>query len=276
MIRLSERLARIASYIEDREGIADVGTDHGYLPIYLLERNPNRRVIFTDVNEGPLSKTRNIIEKEQPYMDVDDFDLRIGDGLIPIKKGEVDAVAIAGMGGILIKDILAADIDKTKSFKKLILQPRTASDKLRKWLIDNDLYIYDEDLAYENGRISEIIAVGPFHTKDVNEVESLHNVGNMQNTNAIRNVNALRNNEFKDELDYEFSPILINKLRSSEESDEDVCNSDSDIVKDWLNRALKKEEYIKASLVENGSEESKTRIKIIDRRIEKLKGVMKP
>lgn len=254
MIKLSERLQIIADFINDEEDIADIGTDHGYLPLYLIEKNPNRKAIFTDVNEGPLTKTRAIIRNEYPDITFNKinnnkihavsnsheinsrqlyFDLRLGNGLEPIEVGEVHTVTIAGMGGILIRDILSFDMDKTLSIKKLILQPRTASDKLRKWLVEQNIYISDEELAYENGRVCEIIVC---------------------ETNSEKN-----NDEFKDELDYEFSPIIINK--------------GTDISKDWISKLIKKEELISNSITEKGNIESNKKLDSINSRLSKLKGI---
>ncbi len=234
MIDLSERLSIISGYIKDEEDIADIGTDHGYLPLYLLMKNPARKAVFTDVNNGPLTKAQNIIQKEIPDSDPADYDLRLGNGLEPLTFGEVDDIIIAGMGGILIKDILSKDIKKTRSFKKLILQPRTAADKLRKWLAEQNLYIYDEDLACENGRICEIIAVSPVISKV--------------------------NDEFEEELDYEFSPILTKKK--------------SKIVREWLIKQLETEYKIKESIEKAGNLESREKLAEVGNRIDKVEKII--
>lgn len=233
MIKLTERLQTIADYIKNEEGIADIGTDHGYLPLYLLEKNHKRKVIFTDVNEGPLTKSRNIIQTRYPDSDLGNYDMRLGDGLVPLKAGEVHAVVIAGMGGILITEIMGYNLDKTRSFSKFILQPRTAADKLRKWLVDNDFYISDENLVYENGRICEIIVVDTQSTR--------------------------KNTEFTDELDYEFSPILINKK--------------TPIIKEWIEKLIKTDKQIKKSIQSSGGEESRKKLEQIIKRLEKLETI---
>lgn len=234
MIKLSERLLTIANYISDEEDIADIGTDHGYLPLYLIEQNKKRKVIFTDVNDGPLKKAENIIQREHPELPISTLDIRKGDGLKPISANEVDTITIAGMGGILIKDILAADVGKTKSFNKLILQPRTASDKLRRWLVENKIHIVDEVLAYEKGRICEILIIEP-------QVEA-------------------SNDEFIDDLDYEFSPILIRKR--------------THIVSECMNRYLRTEEEIKRNIETGGNEDSIKKLTKIEKRIEYLKKII--
>lgn len=156
MISLSKRLQVIADYIDKGDSVADIGTDHGYIPIYLFQNNISDRIIMTDVNCGPI-KTAN--KNATKYLGMHSIEMRVGDGLAVIGEKEVDVVVIAGMGGLLIRDILQADIKKALSFKKLILQPRNAQDKLRKWLACNGFYIEDETLAREGKFICEIMKV---------------------------------------------------------------------------------------------------------------------
>jgi len=158
MIKLSDRLQRIADLIEQGETVADIGTDHGFLPVFLWESGKSPHVILSDVNEGPLEKAKANINRYYPEKE---FDLRIGNGIQSLRSAEVDTVVIAGMGGQLISEILGEDLEKTKSYKKLILQPRNAQDKLRKWLLENGFEITDEALVRERKYICEIILAVP-------------------------------------------------------------------------------------------------------------------
>ena len=160
MIRLSERLDKIAGFIEQGERVADIGTDHGYIPMYLKMNGISDYVIAGDINEGPLEKMQENMDRLIP----DDSDregifMRLGGGLDVVENGEVDTVVIAGMGGLLIADILGNDREKSCSIKKFILQPRNAQDKLRKWLLDNGYRITGEVLARESRFVWEIICV---------------------------------------------------------------------------------------------------------------------
>ena len=158
MIKLSERLKMIADNIETGSGVADIGTDHGYLPIYLCQTKRYGKVIATDVNTGPLQKAKaNFILTVQDMKP----DLRLGDGLDPIKPGEVDTVVIAGMGGYLISDILTWDLGKTLTYKRFILQPRNNSGKLRRDLYKLGFRVLREDIAVEQNRFCEIITCEP-------------------------------------------------------------------------------------------------------------------
>lgn len=182
MASLSDRLLAIASFIEKGESVADIGSDHAFLAKYIVERdgggesvaeevagaeevavyrNSNSvKVIMTDVNPGPLARAMGTFGIEGGEGAVPSFlSFRLGDGLRPLRKGETDAVVIAGMGGDLMVRMLSEDVEKTASFGKFILQPRTRSDRLRKWIADNGFFIAEEDLAVERGRICEVIVM---------------------------------------------------------------------------------------------------------------------
>ena len=146
MVKLSDRLQVLADQIGNKETMADIGTDHGFLPVYLWERGISPKVIFTDVSAGSLEKSRvnaKMLYPEEP------FDFRLGNGLEVLSAGEVDDVVIAGMGGILMTRILGKDLEKTKSFSKLILQPRSGQGVLRHWLLQNGFVIEKESLVRE-------------------------------------------------------------------------------------------------------------------------------
>ena len=175
MIKLSDRLQVIADEIKKGETVADIGTDHGLLPIFLYESGRCPRVILGDINRGPLDKAReNIgIHFGADALDPDGnhacggaLSLRLGSGLEPVQSGETDAVVIAGMGGILMTEILGLDLAHSKSFKKLILQPRNGSHKLRWWLDQNGFDIVNEHLVVERKYICEILTVVPRHEEE--------------------------------------------------------------------------------------------------------------
>ena len=155
---LTERLAAIADEIEKGESVADIGTDHGYLPMYLTKEEISPKVIMADISKGSLNKARRNCRELMPEVK---FDFRNGNGLRVIKKGEVDVIVIAGMGGNLICDILGRDLGKAKSCKKLILQPRTAQGRLRAWLVRKGFDIVNEQLVREGRFICEIITAVP-------------------------------------------------------------------------------------------------------------------
>ena len=154
---LSERLKAIADLIEYGETMADIGTDHGFLPVYLVQSGKSPYAIATDISENSLKKAEKLILSEA-FSDM--CSTRIGNGIEPIKIGEVDDVVIAGMGGILMTEILSADIIKAHSFKKIILQPRSKIAYLRKWIRENDFLVVKEAIVKEGNRFCEILLVG--------------------------------------------------------------------------------------------------------------------
>ena len=153
-MKLTNRLLKIASLISENKRLADIGTDHGYIPVYLLNENKINFAILADINKGPLENARNEVRRNKLE---DKVDLRLGSGIEVLKKDEVDEIIIAGMGGILISNLLEANKEVAHSVDKLILQPMQAQEELREYLLNNGYEILDECLEKEDFRIYEII-----------------------------------------------------------------------------------------------------------------------
>ena len=160
-MRLSKRIYALANNVIDGDSIADIGTDHGYVPMLLLKQGRSPRVIMSDISEGSLAKARETFTACMLNDKVSESDFRIGDGLQTIEAGEVDELIIAGLGGHTIKNILADDETKSKSFKRLILQPRKHSGTLRYYLYTHGWDIDSETLAEEGKFACEIITAVP-------------------------------------------------------------------------------------------------------------------
>ena len=153
-MKLNDRLAKIAKEIKTGETMADIGTDHGFLPIYLNVQGISPYVIFSDISRGSLEKAKSNCSEQ---MIDDNYDCRLGDGLGVLAPAEVDDIVIAGMGGSLISDIMGEDPDLSHSFKRFILQPRNNIGKLRRWLLVNGYEIVNEQMAREGRFICIII-----------------------------------------------------------------------------------------------------------------------
>ena len=153
-MKLTNRLLKIASLVSENKRVADIGTDHGYIPVYLLNEKKIDFAILADINKGPLENARSEVRKNKLE---DKVDLRLGSGIEVLKKDEVDEIIIAGMGGILISDLLEANKEVAHSVDKLILQPMQAQEELRAYLLNNGYEILDECLEKEDFRIYEII-----------------------------------------------------------------------------------------------------------------------
>lgn len=146
MQALSKRLSAVASLVKQGSAIADVGTDHGYIPVYLCKKGVILKAVACDINEGPLSSCQTLVSQEG----LSDFiDVRLSDGLEKIGENEIDTVIIAGMGGELIARILS-DCSYIKN-KHLILNPMTHPEITRKFLYDNGFEINNDTIVEDSG-----------------------------------------------------------------------------------------------------------------------------
>ena len=158
MIKLSQRLQAIANFVPEGAKVADIGTDHGFLPCYLAQSGQAEVVIACDVNAQPLSLAqKNIAE----YNVSDKVTTRLGNGLAVLQPGEVDTVAIAGMGGALMIEILDASPNVVDRLKRVVLQPNVGAEAVRVWAEKNRWQIVAEDLVKENDIFSVIIVLEP-------------------------------------------------------------------------------------------------------------------
>ena len=158
-MRLSNRIYAIANQVHAGETAADIGTDHGYVPMLLMRNGISPSVIMSDISEGSLAKA--IETFSACGIDIPDTCFRVGDGLDTVSAGEVNDVIIAGLGGFTITEILNKDLSKSKSFAKLILQPRKHSGNLRFYLYTHGWDIISEVLAPEGKFVCEIITAVP-------------------------------------------------------------------------------------------------------------------
>jgi len=155
---LAKRLAALAECVPAGGIVADIGTDHAYLPIYLIEAGISKKVIATDLKPGPLeSATRAVRERRLQ----DRIELRLGDGLKTLEPGEAEVLVLAGMGGNTIKEILAAAPAVLINVSRLVMQPMADAGDLRLWLAGNGWKIISEKLVEEDGRLYQIIVAEP-------------------------------------------------------------------------------------------------------------------
>lgn len=156
MIKLSQRLQAIADLVPTGAKVADIGTDHGFLPCYLAQSGKAELVIACDVNAQPLALAQKNITD---YNVGDKVSTRLGNGLAVLKPGEVDTVTIAGMGGALMIDILDASPMVVDRLKRIVLQPNVGAEAVRIWAEKNRWQIVAEDLIRENDIFSVIIVL---------------------------------------------------------------------------------------------------------------------
>ena len=146
-MELSPRLKKIADLIPQCNVLADVGTDHAYIPAYCFLNEKCNRAIAMDVNKGPLERAENTLKK---YGFEKKTELRLSDGLEKLYRSEADVIVVAGMGGLLIRDIISCGVDVINNETILLLQPMNAPVELRDWLNNNDFYINEYVVREEN------------------------------------------------------------------------------------------------------------------------------
>lgn len=164
-----DRLETIVELSKGFSSIADIGCDHGQVGVNLVKDYGFKSIINTDISDKCLKKAEELFK----LAGIGDFyDGRVGDGLKPIEKSEVDCIIIAGMGGDLIVDIISEDESKTLSFKNYIIQPMTNPDKVRKkfseigYGIKKDICVIEDNKYYfiiEFSKDEPIIALDDYY-----------------------------------------------------------------------------------------------------------------
>jgi ribosomal protein L11 methyltransferase (prmA) len=158
-MKLSKRLQTIADFVKKGAVVADIGTDHAHIPIYLIKNNIISKAYACDINAGPLEKAKENIN----YYGVKNIELRLSNGLEKLKTDEADTFIIAGMGGELIIDILDRGqgfFDKKNTF---ILSPHTKIEEVRNYLLRKGLKIMKEDMCIDEGKfytVMEAVYIG--------------------------------------------------------------------------------------------------------------------
>ena len=179
---ISKRLELVASFVPQGAVLLDVGSDHAYLPIELVERGQIEAAIAGEVVEGPF---QSAVKNVEAHGLKEKIQVRLANGLAAFEEeDQVSVITIAGMGGRLIATILEEGLEKLANVERLILQPNNREDDLRIWLQDNDFQIVAESILEEAGKFYEILVVeagqmklsasdvrfGPFLSKEVSPV----------------------------------------------------------------------------------------------------------
>ncbi len=148
---LSKRLLSAVKYVKDFNCLADCGTDHGLFPIFAIDKDFVKKAIASDNKEQPL---KNAKENIKQYGFENEIETILADGLSYLNPN-IDVVSILGMGGILISEIL--DKADLASVKRLVLSPNSEAYTLRKWLMDNDFKIQDEEMVKDRNKFYQIM-----------------------------------------------------------------------------------------------------------------------
>ncbi len=195
---LSKRLHRAGEFVPEGSKLADIGSDHAYLPAYLVMNKKIISAIAGEVVEGPYQSAKNLVA-ELNLSSV--IDVRKGDGLAVVDpKDDVTAVSICGMGGALIRDILDRGVKGNHLTGKetLILQPNIGEPTLRTWLVNHSYHIIQEDIIRENEKTYEIIVAEKVSEKEHDKPSVLQNIkDNKQQLEAERTSSSKETSEIK-------------------------------------------------------------------------------
>lgn len=155
-MELSKRMKAVANLVTAGYITADIGTDHGYIPMYLVEMDISPKVIAMDIGEGPLScATQNVASSGLSHK----ISLRLSDGLRALCQGEAQSAVLSGMGGPLIIRILRESRSTVRSLRECILQPQSQVSAVRAFLLEEGFIIDQEDMVFEDGKFYPMMKV---------------------------------------------------------------------------------------------------------------------
>lgn len=157
-MELSCRLQAVASLVTAGYRVADIGTDHAYIPIYLIQEGLASAAIAMDINRGPLKKAEEHVTASGMK---EKIELRLSDGFEKLKPSEAEAAILAGMGGPLMIRILKAYPEVTLSMRELVLQPQSEIAKVRAFLLEEGFFFIQEDMVKDDGKYYPMMKVAP-------------------------------------------------------------------------------------------------------------------
>ena len=153
-VTLDRRLKQVVAYIPEGSVLADIGSDHAYVPCFAIQQGIVKRAIAGEVNRGPMEAAQAQVALIGA---TNEIDVRLGDGLAVLEEDEATCVTICGMGGSLISSILEAGKTKLGAVERLVLQPNVDGQHVRVWLLSNGYRLVEETIVEENDKVYEIL-----------------------------------------------------------------------------------------------------------------------
>lgn len=202
-MELSYRMNQIAECVTSGNRLADVGTDHGFIPIYLVLNNQIPKAIALDVGNGPLTRAR---EHVRQYHLESRIECRLSDGLTELSPLEVDSIIIAGMGGDLMSRILREGKPRFSGNKELILQPQSEYYKVRQILHEMQYQIVEERFFMEDGKYYNVMKALPGREQYVREVDYRYGYYLLKEHNPV------------------LKQFLKQRLQTLQQIEEQICN----------------------------------------------------
>ncbi len=165
-MQISERLKTVASFVTEGMKVADIGTDHAYVPIYLIKNGKIPSALAMDIGVGPLKRAKDHIAEQGLK---EQIETRLSDGFSAFQKGEAQSIVIAGLGGELMIQILQAGKEVLSEVSEFILSPHSEIHRVRSFLMDQGFSIIKETMLYEEGIyytiIKAVYGVGDYQTE---------------------------------------------------------------------------------------------------------------
>lgn len=173
-MELSKRLQAVADLVSEGRIVADVGTDHGYIPIYLLETEKCPKAIAMDINQGPLLRAKEHIAEHGLNAKIE---VKLSDGVKALSVGECDCVVVAGMGGALAVKIMEEGQAVFKSLREFVLQPQSELAKVRQYLWEHEYCVTAEDIVLEDGKFYPMMKVRNGASENYTQIELRYGKG---------------------------------------------------------------------------------------------------
>jgi tRNA (adenine22-N1)-methyltransferase len=212
-VKISKRLEKVALCVKEGNRVADIGCDHAYTAIYLIQNNIASHVVAMDINKGPLEKAKkNIVD----YRCSDKIETRLSDGAKKLEVGEVDTILISGMGGRLTNKILSDSADVVSRCTQLVLQPQSEIYLVRQYLEQIGFEIIYEDMLIDEGKY--YVVMNAYSKLGQNKIKKSENVKLDDNINVLsENIDInqkildeeLKNNEIKPTVCDQYGRYLL-------------------------------------------------------------------
>lgn len=196
-MELSNRLRAVAALVKEGSFIADIGTDHGYIPIFLMKEGRIRGAVASDINRGPLRRAQQHIAECGLE---DRIEVRLSDGFKEIAPGRVDTMIAAGMGGGLMVRILDEGKETADSLKYCILQPQSEVRKVRKYLTLHGWLIESEDMVEEDCKFYPMMRASRGITEHYEEYEYIYGKQLLQKRHPVLKKYLLREKKIQEEI----------------------------------------------------------------------------
>ena len=181
-MELSKRLQAVADFVSEGLVVADVGTDHGYIPIYLIETKKSPKAFAMDVNKGPLLRAKEHIAEHGLETRIE---TRLSDGVRALKKGECECVVVAGMGGALTIKIMEEGKDVFRNLKEFVLQPQSELQKVRAYLYQNAYSIVEENMVLDDEKFYPMFRVINGQSQEYHAIELCYGKLLLEQKNAV-------------------------------------------------------------------------------------------